>query len=34
MSIFFDENESFCMPNGVLLHSKTSPFAMQKDYIL
>ena len=32
-SPFAFQNESFYSPKGVLLHSKTNPFASQKDYI-
>ena len=32
-SPFVFQNESFYSPKGVLLHSKTNPFASQKDYI-
>ena len=27
------QNESFCIPKRVLLHSKRSPFALQNEYI-
>ena len=31
MSPFAFQNESFCIPKGVLLPSKTSPFTLQKE---
>ena len=31
---FAFQNDSFCLPKGLLLQSKTTPFRHQKDYIM